>query len=66
MHIRAGEASRSWFRSERYYHTIDGWWSMTRENEDLGPFQSQKEAHNELILHIRKSRFTDAFSSGSR
>lgn len=54
MRTRAGEAVRPWFRSERYYHTGDGWWFLTRENQELGPFQSQNEAENELILYIRK------------
>jgi uncharacterized protein DUF6316 len=54
MRTRTGEAARPWFRSERYYHTGDGWWFMTRENTELGPFGSQNEAENELVLYIRQ------------
>ena len=54
MRTRTGEAARPWFRSERYYHTGDGWWFMTRENSEKGPFGSQNEAENELVLYIRK------------
>ena len=54
MHIRSGEAARPWFRSERYYHTGEGWWLMTREQQDLGPFDSHHEAESELILYIRQ------------
>ena len=54
MHIRTGEAARPWFRSERYYHTGEGWWTMTRENDELGPYGSQVDAENELTLYIRK------------
>jgi len=61
MRTRAGENSRPWFRSERYYHTGDGWWFTTRENSELGPFSSQKEAESELILYIRKVNTADSF-----
>ena len=53
MHTRSGESARPWFRSERYYHTGEGWWTMTRENDELGPFDSHLEAENELVLYIR-------------
>ncbi|MBV1907720.1 MAG: hypothetical protein KUG78_00270 [Kangiellaceae bacterium] len=54
MHTRSGEATKPWFRSERFYHTGDGWWFMTREKEELGPFISQREAENEVVLYIRQ------------
>lgn len=54
MRIRSGETRQSWFRSDRCYHTGDGWWFTTRENEELGPFHSQGEAENEVVLYIRK------------
>ncbi len=56
MQNRSGEQKKTWFRSERYYHTNDGWWFLTREQSQEGPFDSQKEAENELILYIRKAR----------
>jgi hypothetical protein len=54
MEKRVGEEKKTWFRSERYYHTNDGWWFLTREKSEKGPFDSQLEAENELILYIRK------------
>lgn len=54
MRTRTGEAARPWFRSDRYYHTGEGWWFMTRENQELGPFISQYEAENELVLYVRQ------------
>ncbi len=54
MRTRSGEAARPWFRSERYYHTGEGWWFMTRENKELGPFNSQNEAEIELVLYVRQ------------
>ena len=54
MRVRTGEAARPWFRTERYYHTNDGWWFLTREKTEEGPFGSQNEAENVLTLYIRK------------
>ncbi len=54
MRVRSGEGSKPWFRSERYYHTNDRWWFLTREKTEEGPFSSQQEAENELILYVRK------------
>ena len=51
---RLGEASRSWFRCERFYHTADGWWFQTREHTELGPFESQHDAEAEVCLYVRK------------
>ncbi len=63
MRVRTGEARRPWFRSERYYHTNDGWWFLTRENTEKGPFTSQYEAENELILYIRQINQADQYPS---
>jgi len=63
MRARSGEAVRPWFRSERFYHTSEGWWSMTREKDELGPFDSQHEAENELVLYIRHVGQDEHFST---
>ncbi|WP_444994247.1 DUF6316 family protein [Aliikangiella sp. IMCC44359] len=62
MRLRAGEKSRPWFRSDRYYHTNDGWWFLTREKSEEGPFHTQIEAENELILYIRRLNQLSQFS----
>lgn len=54
MQIRKGEETKSWFRSDRFYHTADGWWFQTREHTELGPYDSHKEAESELCLYIRR------------
>jgi len=54
MRVRAGEASRPWFRTDRFYHTAEGWWFQTREKTEEGPFVSQADAENELMLYIRQ------------
>ncbi len=54
MQTRAGEVTKGWFRSDRFYHTPEGWWFQTRENTAEGPFFSQRDADRELCLYIRR------------
>ncbi len=54
MKVRKGDNKKSFFRSERLYHTGDGWWISTREQTELGPFDYQDDASVELCLYIRK------------
>jgi hypothetical protein len=53
MQARQGEVRKSWFRCDRYYHTDEGWWFLTRENNQFGPFSSHKDAETELLLYLR-------------
>ena len=52
MQTRNGENPHPWFRTERYYHTKEGWWFLTREKTEEGPFVSQHEAEDKLNLYI--------------
>ena len=54
MRVRKGDNKETWYRSERCYHTNEGWWISTREQVELGPFNSQEDASIELCLYIRK------------
>ena len=54
MAARSGELSKVWFRSDRFIHTDQGWYFVTRECNQQGPFFSHKEAENELNLYIRQ------------
>lgn len=65
MEFRAGEDAKSWFRSDRFYHTGDGWWFQTRENLEQGPFRSHKEAEQELCLYIRRANCFDGLVQSS-
>jgi hypothetical protein len=38
---------------KRLIHTAFGWYALTREQSDLGPFHSIKEASEALTRHIR-------------
>lgn len=61
MKNRTGEGSKRWFRSERIYHTNLGWWFLTRESTEKGPFFSQKDAECELILYLRQQTFAGLY-----
>ena len=53
MHVRTGENEKTWFRTERYLHTEDGWYFLTREQTQEGPYRSKEEAARELNYYIR-------------
>ncbi len=53
MLVRAGESKKTWFRSDRFFHAENGWFFVTRENTQKGPFDSHSEAERELNLYIR-------------
>ncbi|TBW54307.1 hypothetical protein EZI54_14430 [Marinobacter halodurans] len=50
------EQSPTPLRSERFLHTVLGWYVRTRENIDLGPFASRDDASDALNRHIRQFR----------
>lgn len=39
--------------TNRLVHTAFGWYALTREQSDLGPFPSKQEASQALSRHIR-------------
>jgi pimeloyl-ACP methyl ester carboxylesterase len=45
---RAGEARRSWFRSDRVFHADGGWYFTTRNEARMGPFASPEAAAEHL------------------
>jgi hypothetical protein len=49
---RAGEADKFWFRSDRFFKVETQWYFTTRENLDVGPFVTRKDAVNGLDLFI--------------
>lgn len=53
MHVRTGENDKTWFRTERYLRTADGWYFLTREHTQEGPYDSKDEAARELDYYVR-------------
>jgi len=49
---RAGEAHRSYFRSDRVFQTDGGWYYTTRDKDKVGPFAAAEDAHECLASHI--------------
>jgi len=55
MLSRQGEPKANHFRSGRVFYSGNSWYFATREQIDMGPFQTKQEADDELsrfILYI--------------
>ena len=52
MQVRRGENDKTWFRSDRFLRTETGWFFLTREHTQEGPFLSREEAERELNYYI--------------
>ncbi len=52
MNVRAGEADKSWYRSDRFFKVNGEWYFSTREKIDVGPFDSLENASQGLALFI--------------
>ena len=55
MNVRAGEHKRTWFRCKRIIHTGAGWFFITRENTEQGPFPTEQDARSELDSYIENA-----------
>ncbi|MDX1457664.1 MAG: DUF6316 family protein [Marinobacter sp.] len=53
MDVRVGEDEKHWFRCERFTSVNGKWYYQTREGTVEGPFDSMKEAGNDLQLYLR-------------
>lgn len=55
MSVRAGEAEKTWFRMDRIFWSGNGYYFLTRESTQEGPFDSRNEAECELNYYIRRA-----------
>lgn len=53
MTNREGETAATHLRTTRYYCISGQWFFSTRENLQVGPFQSQDDAQVQLMLFLR-------------
>jgi hypothetical protein len=60
-HRDGDEASKSWFRSERFFAEGNKWYYTTRENTIEGPFDSRADAEQELMMYLRSLRERENF-----
>lgn len=58
MISRRNEQEKTHFRTERIYSVNGQWRFMTREQKDMGPFVSRREAETELLRYIREMEST--------
>jgi hypothetical protein len=53
MDVRTGEADKTWYRTDRIFWSGEGWYFLTREQTQEGPFKTREEAGRELNYYIR-------------
>ena len=58
---RDGEDDRTWFRSDRFFAENDKWFFTTREGTVEGPYDSRKDAEQELEIYLVKRRRMQEF-----
>ncbi|HEX7037339.1 MAG TPA: DUF6316 family protein [Pseudomonadales bacterium] len=60
--VRAGESPRTWFRTSRFFIVGGGWFFSTRENIDVGPYQTREEAERDAgrLVEILQTCTSDA------
>ncbi|MAX55897.1 MAG: hypothetical protein CL537_10385 [Alcanivoracaceae bacterium] len=54
-------ASRTWFRSDRFFSQGPNWYFSTRENTVEGPYDSRLEAEAGLMLYLRDMQSLESF-----
>lgn len=52
MNIRKGETEKTWFRTDRFFHTNEAWFFLTREGVEVGPFKSPEAANHGLNRYV--------------
>ena len=51
--VRDGEKPRTWYRSERIYHSRQGWYFHTREGIEVGPYTCRFDAEMDLEVLVK-------------
>lgn len=60
-----GDSKKLVFQVDRFFQQNGGWYYMTREGEEQGPFDSKADAEGELIDYIREHRKKEQFGGHS-
>lgn len=53
MGKREGDDNKTFFNSDRFFNEGGKWFFATREGQLMGPFDSRKDAEQELMLYLR-------------
>lgn len=53
MGKREGDDNKTFFNSDRFFNEGGKWFFTTREGQLMGPFDSRKDAEQELMLYLR-------------
>lgn len=68
---RTGEEDKFWFRSDRFFTSDSKWYFTTRENRNVGPFETREAAKHGLEIFIEsicdnKTTFEHAISVATK
>ncbi|MEE4252170.1 MAG: DUF6316 family protein [Alcanivoracaceae bacterium] len=53
MGARKGDDNKTFFNSDRFFNEGGKWFFTTREGQLMGPYDSRKDAEQELMLYLR-------------
>ena len=59
---RTGDSMKVRFRVHRFFRISQEWFVATRENSQIGPFDSRDEAEIELMFYLRSVMYRRASS----
>lgn len=62
MEVRSGEVANTHFRTNRYFCISGNWYFSTRENLQIGPFESRDDAEVEMMFFMRHLRENGQFA----
>jgi len=52
LETREDEESKLWYRSRRFFTINNEWYFSTRENRDIGPYESEEHARKGMLLFV--------------
>ncbi|GAB1264663.1 hypothetical protein NBRC116493_05070 [Aurantivibrio infirmus] len=52
IQCRQNEEAKVWYRSRRFFTINNEWFFSTRENMDIGPFESEEQARSGMQLFV--------------
>ncbi|MGI1678858.1 MAG: DUF6316 family protein [Cellvibrionaceae bacterium] len=65
MQCREKESVKSWFRSDRFFTIENRWYFITREGQNVGPFESINHARtgvNLFLNSVQKDNYSEQYA----
>lgn len=65
MKCRENEPVKSWFRSDRFFTIENRWYFITREGQNIGPFETLGHAKSGVSLFlnsVQKDQYSERYA----